>query len=233
MFIFHCLYLLLSHFSHVRLFATLWNVVSQTPLSIRFSRLCPWNSPGKNTRVGCHALLQGIFSTQGLKSSLLSLLHWQAGSLPLAPPEKLYPLLYMAFKDGIKCYTGVIRWPYRKRVATTLKGGDPWARGWGLLHQACKPSSCIWDKESWVRHQHLSSLGMESTTPHSCFPEDWEIKTWLKLGITWVDKRWGICSKQNLKHKLTLTEESSNSWDTYIAIVVSDHSLLRYLLTEP
>jgi len=28
--------------------------------------LCPWESPGKNTRVGCHALLQGILPTQGL-----------------------------------------------------------------------------------------------------------------------------------------------------------------------
>ena len=26
--------------------------------------LCPWDSPGKNTGVGCHFLLQGIFSTQ-------------------------------------------------------------------------------------------------------------------------------------------------------------------------
>ena len=31
---------------------------------------CPWNSPGKNTGVGCHFLLQGIFPTQGLNSSL-------------------------------------------------------------------------------------------------------------------------------------------------------------------
>ena len=27
--------------------------------------LCPWDSPGKNTRVGCHSILQGIFPTQG------------------------------------------------------------------------------------------------------------------------------------------------------------------------
>ena len=27
--------------------------------------LCPWNFPGKNTRVGCHFLLQGILPTQG------------------------------------------------------------------------------------------------------------------------------------------------------------------------
>ena len=26
--------------------------------------LCPWDSPGKNTRVGCHALLEGIFLTR-------------------------------------------------------------------------------------------------------------------------------------------------------------------------
>ena len=32
--------------------------------------LCPWDSPGKNTVVGCHALLQGIFPTQGLNSGL-------------------------------------------------------------------------------------------------------------------------------------------------------------------
>ena len=33
--------------------------------------LCPWNSPGKNTGVGCHCLLQGIFLTQGLNLGLL------------------------------------------------------------------------------------------------------------------------------------------------------------------
>ena len=33
--------------------------------------LCPWNYPGKNTGVGCHSLLQGIFSTQGSNPGLL------------------------------------------------------------------------------------------------------------------------------------------------------------------
>ena len=37
--------------------------------------LCPWGFPGKNTGVSCHALLQGIFSTQGSKMGLLNLLH--------------------------------------------------------------------------------------------------------------------------------------------------------------
>ena len=50
--------------------------------------LCLGDSPGKNTGVGCHFLLQGIFPTQGSNPSFLCLLHWQADSLPLAPPRK-------------------------------------------------------------------------------------------------------------------------------------------------
>ena len=37
--------------------------------------LCPWDSPGKNTGVGCHALFQGIFPVLGLNPHLLCLLH--------------------------------------------------------------------------------------------------------------------------------------------------------------
>ena len=37
--------------------------------------LCPWDSPGKNTGLGCHSLLQGIFMTQGLNPCLLHCRH--------------------------------------------------------------------------------------------------------------------------------------------------------------
>jgi hypothetical protein len=50
--------------------------------------LCPWDSSGENTGVGCHALLKWIFLIQGWNPCLLCLLHWQVGSLPLAPPGK-------------------------------------------------------------------------------------------------------------------------------------------------
>ena len=33
--------------------------------------LCPWDSPGKNTGVCCHALLQGLFRTQALNPHLM------------------------------------------------------------------------------------------------------------------------------------------------------------------
>ena len=58
------------------------------------------DSPGKNTGVGRHALLQGIFLIQESNLSLLCLLHWQVCSLPLVPPGKhilsvSYNLLYL------------------------------------------------------------------------------------------------------------------------------------------
>ena len=72
-----------SCFSHVRLFATLWTVVRQAP----------WDSPGKNTGVVCHAFLQGIFPTQVSNPHVSCLLLWQAVSLPLGPPGKPTPVI--------------------------------------------------------------------------------------------------------------------------------------------
>ena len=56
--------------SHVWLFATLWTTVCQAP----------WGSPGKDTGVGCHFLLQGSSQTR----DWTRLLHWQMDSLPLS-----------------------------------------------------------------------------------------------------------------------------------------------------
>ena len=62
---------------------TLCNPIAlQISLSMGFSR--------QDSGAGCHDLLQGTFLTQGSNLCLLSLLHWHAGSLPLAPPGKPY-----------------------------------------------------------------------------------------------------------------------------------------------
>ena len=59
----------LSCFSCVLLFVTLWTVAHQGPLFMGFSKQEYWS------RLGCHAPLQGIFLTQGLNLCLLRLLH--------------------------------------------------------------------------------------------------------------------------------------------------------------
>ena len=84
-----------SHFSCVRLFVTLWTIACQAPLFLGFSRqeywsglLCPPSEDLPNP-------------------GILRLLHWQRGSLPLAPPGYVYHtsikvLRYTIFlkKDG-------------------------------------------------------------------------------------------------------------------------------------
>ena len=62
---------MLSCLSCVWLLATPWSVACQAPLSMEFS--------GKNTGVGCHSLLQGIFLTQRSNPRLLpcmQFLYW-------------------------------------------------------------------------------------------------------------------------------------------------------------
>ena len=70
---------MLSCFSRVQLFAAPWTVARQAPLSMG-SRQEYW--------MGCHFIFQGIFLTQGLNPCQVHLLHWQPGSLSLAPPGK-------------------------------------------------------------------------------------------------------------------------------------------------
>ena len=55
---------------------TPWTIAHQDPLL--------WDFPGKNTGLGFHFALQGVFPIQGLN---LSLLHWQADSSPLSTRE--------------------------------------------------------------------------------------------------------------------------------------------------
>ena len=57
---------------------TLWTAARQAPPCMQFSRREYWS--------GLLCQLLGIFLTQGLNLHLLYLLHWQAGSLPRAPP---------------------------------------------------------------------------------------------------------------------------------------------------
>ena len=85
---------ILSHFSRVQF----CDAVDRSPPGSSVH----WESPDKNTGMGCHALLQGIFLTQGSNHALLQgifpsqgsnpqllyLLHWQAVSLPLSLPGK-------------------------------------------------------------------------------------------------------------------------------------------------
>ena len=93
--------------------------------------LCPWNFPCKSTGMGCRFLLQGIFPTQGSKLRLLHLLHWQADSFPLAPPEKSYAYIYYTHTH-IYTYTYIYIYIYLSRerfmVRLARRTGSSWSK---------------------------------------------------------------------------------------------------------
>ena len=93
--------------------------------------LCPWDFPGKSTRVGCHFLLQGIFLTQGSNPSLLCPQHWQVDSLPLGPPQPIQT--YLGYSLPSLCQWRAQRSCPRKNVPQI------WARQtWACIHSLNK-----------------------------------------------------------------------------------------------
>ena len=67
---FHCI-----HAKSLQLYLTLFNSMDCSLPGYIHGILHPWDSPGKNTGVSCHFLLQGIFLTQESIPSLLYFLH--------------------------------------------------------------------------------------------------------------------------------------------------------------
>ena len=77
-----------THIKLLQLCPTLCNPLDCSPPGSSVHRILQ-----ARTRVGCHALLQGIFPTQGLNLCLLYRLHLQMGSLTLATPGKSWASL--------------------------------------------------------------------------------------------------------------------------------------------
>ena len=103
------------------------------PCGLKFARLFrPWDSPDKNTGVGCHFLLQGIFPTQGSNPGLL---HQQAGMKQInafikgAPESSLAPLPH---KDMVR------RRPSRKEAQTHREPNPPVPCPWTSGLQKCE-----------------------------------------------------------------------------------------------
>ena len=87
----------ISHVEHWHKHMHVCSVVSNSlwPHGLQPARLlCPWNFPGKNIGVGCHALFQGIFLTQGLNPCLLHC-RW---IFTAEPPEKPHSNKYLHLK---------------------------------------------------------------------------------------------------------------------------------------
>ena len=115
------------------------------------SLLCPWDFPGKNTRVGCHFLLQGIFLTSGIERASPTL---QAGSLLLShqgsAPVMIYhspqPRSKLASEDHDLCSCALAS-PYWVQAL--------YVEGWSTWLPRALPCSL---KQSTQPHVHLQTL---------------------------------------------------------------------------
>ena len=82
--------------------------------------LCPWDSPGKNTGVDCHALLQGIFPTPGSNLGL---------------PHCRQILHHLSYQGSL---WGILQWPQHWRPMTPA--GHPHLDSlWDSFSAACLP----------------------------------------------------------------------------------------------
>ena len=95
----------------ILLLNTPWQLLSCGPIlcnSMDFSQLgsfCPWDFPGKNTGVGCHYLLQGIFLIQGSNLHLLCLLHCRQNFYLLSHGGSRFIMsIIFVTKKTSKCY---------------------------------------------------------------------------------------------------------------------------------
>ena len=70
------------------------------------------DSPGKNTGVGCHFLLQGIFLIQGSNLHLLCLLCWWADFFTTDPPGKPYKNVKRILKVYLRAEDKLCRVPH-------------------------------------------------------------------------------------------------------------------------
>ena len=83
----------LSCFSHVQRFVTLWTIAHQAPLSIGFSRPEYWSGLPCPCRQSSQPRNQTCISC---------LLHWQEGSLPVVSPVCLFRTDLINFKSRSK-----------------------------------------------------------------------------------------------------------------------------------
>ena len=133
--------------THLCLLSPVWLFVTHKLYPTRL--LCPWNCSSKNTGVGCHFLLQGIFPTQG---SNLGLLHRELRVLATGPPRKslndfrcvLVPQLCPTLCDPMDCSPqgssvhGILEARILEWVSVPFSRGSSQLRGSNLGLSHCR-----------------------------------------------------------------------------------------------
>ena len=183
---------ILSCFSHVQVFATLWTVVPQAPLSIGFSR----------QDYKCKALLQWIFLTQELNPHLLGLPGFSAGLFTTSATREI-PFSYISSLnlplDWAITTTHALQVP--KLRSLPFPCGPTWSQCHAVIYKKyiCGHSEnqnlcliCIWPSTTIVLLAHSSPnpwnfLRVENDLGVFCCVNEASFGKHLRLGI---DYQW-------------------------------------------
>ena len=137
---------------------TLCDPMDYSPTSV----LCPWDSAGKKTVVGCFFLLQEIFPTQESYPCLLYLLHWSADSLPLRQLRS--PII------------GILTTNFERRIEIILT-----CQNYLYCYMYCKWEIACLDFEGKKNEIHLRKLlatDVKNTLTFTCFKCLW---SWVSI----------------------------------------------------
>ena len=180
----------------------------------------PMDSPGKNTGMGCHFLLQGIFLTQEWNPCYLDILHWQAGSLPLVPPGK--PVLSYIHVEILPHSLRISQfWTLFTQVATSGKGvkRDLWIASVLVCSSCCNKIPLI----GWlINSRNFFLTVLEAGSQIKC-QQDW-VRPPSDLRLLTVSTHgarcWGSlfykhwCHSQGLQpHELSLPSYYQHLWE--------------------
>ena len=145
----------------------------------------PWNSPGQNTGVGSHSLLQGIFPTQGLNPGfphyrqILYQLSHQGSPKRVVKRERIIQEELMVIWDTVGVMPGLLRWLSGICLQCRRPGFDPWV-GRIPWRREGLPTPVFWPGEFHVRYIHGVA-------------KSWTLTEWLSLSLLW---------SENLSHRL-------------------------------
>ena len=144
--------------------------------------LCPWDSPSKNTGVGCHTFLQGIFPTQGSNPGLLAL---QADSLPLSQREAqlLVAQLCLTVCKSMDCSLpgsssvhGNLQARILEWVAISFSGRSSQPRDHTPVFLFCRRILYCWNHQgspltttAWASPCHIISISIFVTRPFKIY----------------------------------------------------------------
>ena len=130
--------------------------------------LCPWDSPGKNTGVGCHALLQGNLPNTGIEHTAL-MSPALAGKLfttsSIAHLVKNPP----AMQESLHSWVGKVHWR-RDRVLTPVFLGFPCGSAAKESTSKCgRPGFDPWVGKTPWRRERLSTPLFQPNETHRLY----------------------------------------------------------------